>query len=93
MSDMAASPCIKLRIDPQIKLRLQAIATRELSESAMLKRLVIAAVGMAPSSDARVLAIQPIDPPTMRKRVIDLRTDQLRFLSIHCHRGISRWRD
>jgi hypothetical protein len=33
-----------------------------LSESAMLKRLVIAAFGMAPASDARVLAIQPIDP-------------------------------
>jgi hypothetical protein len=28
----------------------------------MLKRLVIAAFGMAPASDARVLAIQPIDP-------------------------------
>src|ERR1700678_1151895 len=59
MFDMAASPCIQCRIDPQIKLRLQAIATeRGLTESAVLKRLVIAAVGMAPANDAKVLAVK-----------------------------------
>ena len=40
MFDMAASPCIQCRIDPQLKLRLQAIAVeRGLSESAVLKHL------------------------------------------------------
>jgi len=64
MFDMAASPCIQCRIDPQIKLRLQAIAVqRGLTESAVLKRLVIAAVGMAPAKDAEVLAVEPIGPP------------------------------
>jgi hypothetical protein len=60
---MAASPCIQCRIDPQLKLRLRAVAVqRGLTESAVLKRLVIAAVGMAPASDARVLAVEPIGP-------------------------------
>jgi hypothetical protein len=63
MFDMAESPCIQCRIDPQIKLRLRAIAVeRGLTESAVLKRLVIAAVGMAPASDARVLAVEPVGP-------------------------------
>ena len=63
MFDMAASPCIQCRIDPQIKLRLQAIATeRGLTESAVLKRLVIAAIGMAPANDAKVLAVKRIGP-------------------------------
>jgi antitoxin component of RelBE/YafQ-DinJ toxin-antitoxin module len=49
MFDMAASPCIQCRIDPELKLRLQAIAAeRGLTESAVLKRLVIGVVGMAP---------------------------------------------
>jgi hypothetical protein len=61
MFDMAASPCIQCRIDPQLKLRLQAIAVeRGLTESAVLKRLVIGAVGMAPACDAKVLAVEPI---------------------------------
>ena len=63
MFDMAARPCIQCRIDPQIKLRLQAAAEQGLTESAVLKRLVIAAVGMAPANDARVLAVEPIGPP------------------------------
>jgi hypothetical protein len=63
MFDMAESPCIQCRIDPQIKLRLRAIAVeRGLTESAVLKRLVTAAVGMAPANDARVLAVEPIGP-------------------------------
>jgi hypothetical protein len=63
MFDMAASPCIQCRIDPQIKLRLQAIAVeRGLTESAVLKCLVIAAVGMVPPNDATVLAVEPIGP-------------------------------
>jgi hypothetical protein len=63
MVDMAANPCIQCRIDPQIKSRLQAIAVqRGLTESAVLKRLVIAAIGMALASDANVLAIEPIGP-------------------------------
>jgi hypothetical protein len=63
MFDMAASPCIQCRIDPQIKLRLQAIAVqRGLTESAVLKRLVIGVIGMAPASDAKVLAVEPIGP-------------------------------
>ncbi len=58
---MAASPCIQCRIDPQLKLRLQAIAMeRGLTESAVLKRLVVGAIGMAPASDAKVLAVEPI---------------------------------
>ena len=63
MFDMATSPCIQCRIDPQIKLRLQALAIeRGLTESAVLKRLVIGAVGMAPANDASVLAVDPIGP-------------------------------
>jgi hypothetical protein len=63
MFDMAASPCIQCRIDPQLKLRLQAIAVEQgLTESAVLKRLVIGVVGTAPASDAKVLAIEPIGP-------------------------------
>ncbi len=63
MFDMAASPCIQCRIDPQLKLRLQAMAVGQgVTESAVLKRLVIAAVGMAPASDARVLAAEPVGP-------------------------------
>jgi hypothetical protein len=51
------------RIDPQLKLRLQAIATeRGLTESAVPKRLVIAAVGMAPANDAKVFAVKRIRP-------------------------------
>jgi hypothetical protein len=61
MFDMAASPCIQCRIDPQLTLRLQAIAVeRGLTESAVLKRLVVGAIGMAPASDATVLAVEPI---------------------------------
>jgi hypothetical protein len=63
MVDMAASPCIQCRIDPQLKLRLKAIAVeRGLTESAVLKRLVIGVVGMPPANDARVLATEPIGP-------------------------------
>jgi hypothetical protein len=63
MFDMTASPCIQCRVDPQLKLRLRAIALRQgLTESAVLKRLVIGVVGTAPSSDARVLAVEPIGP-------------------------------
>ena len=63
MFDMAESPCIQCRIDPQIKLRLRAIAVeRGLTESAVLKRLVTAAVGMATANDARVFAVAPIGP-------------------------------
>jgi len=63
MFDMAASPCIQCRVDPQLKWRLRTIALeRGLTESAMLKRLVIAAVGMAPASDASVFAAEPVAP-------------------------------
>lgn len=63
MFDMAASPCIQCRIDPQIKLRLPAIAVeRGLTESAVLKRLVVAAVGVAPAINAKVLAIESVGP-------------------------------
>jgi hypothetical protein len=63
MVDMAASPCIQCRIDPQLKSRLQALAVeRGLTESAVLKRLVIGVVGMPPASDARVLAVELIGP-------------------------------
>ena len=74
MLDMAACPCIQCRIDPQFKLRLQAIAVqRGLTESAVLKRLVIGAVGRAPASDAAVLTVEPIGP---RARVyVRLRPD------------------
>jgi len=61
---MAASSCIQCRVDPQLKLRLQAIAVGQgLTESAVLKRLVIGLMGTAPASDARVLAVEPIGPP------------------------------
>ena len=64
MFDMAASSCIQCRVDPQLKLRLQAIAVGQgLTESAVLKRLVIGLMGTAPASDARVLAVEPIGPP------------------------------
>jgi hypothetical protein len=60
---MAASPCIQCRVDPQLKLRLQAIAAeRGLTESAVLKRLVIGVVGMPPANKAKVLAVKPIGP-------------------------------
>ena len=63
MFDMAASPCIQCRIDPQIKLRLRAIAVeRGSTESAVLKRLIVSVIAMAPASDARVPAVEPIGP-------------------------------
>ena len=41
MCDMAASPCIQCRVDPQTKAALRALAGRQgLTESALLKRLV-----------------------------------------------------
>jgi antitoxin component of RelBE/YafQ-DinJ toxin-antitoxin module len=59
MFDMAASPCIQCRVDPELKLRLQAIAVeRGLTQSAVIKRLVIGAIGVAPVSDAKVLAVE-----------------------------------
>jgi hypothetical protein len=61
MFDMAANPCIQCRIDPRLKLRLQAIAVeRGSTESAVLQRLVVGAIGMAPASEATVLAVEPI---------------------------------
>jgi hypothetical protein len=63
MFDMAASPCIQCRIDPQLKLRLQALAVqRGLTESGLLKRIVIGVVGVAPANDASVLAVESIGP-------------------------------
>jgi hypothetical protein len=63
MFDMAATSCIQCRIDPQLKLRLKAIAVEGgITESAVLKRLVIGVVGIPPASDARVLAVEPIGP-------------------------------
>ncbi len=63
MFEMAASPCIQCRIDPQVKLRLQGVAAEQgLTESAVLKRLVIGAMRTAPASVARVLAVEPIGP-------------------------------
>jgi hypothetical protein len=70
MFDMAASPCIQCRIDPQIKLRLQAIAIqRGLTESAVLKRLVIAAVGMVPAGDASVLVVKAVSEQGVRLNI------------------------
>ena len=64
MFDMAASPCIQCRVDPQLKLRLQAIAVGQgVTESAVLKHLIVSEIGMAPVNDARVLAVEPIGPP------------------------------
>ena len=61
MLDVAASPCIQCRIDPQLKSRLRAIAVeRGLTESAVLKRLVIGAIGVVPTSETKLLAIEPI---------------------------------
>jgi hypothetical protein len=61
MFDMAASPCIQCRIDPQFKMRLRAIAVEQgLTESALLKRLIVSVIGMAPASDVMVLAVEPI---------------------------------
>jgi hypothetical protein len=58
---MAASPCIQCRIDPHLKLRLRTLAVaRGLTESAVLKRLVIGAIGMAAADDATLLAVEPI---------------------------------
>jgi hypothetical protein len=63
MLDMAASPCIQCRIDPQLKSRLRVIAVeRGLTESALLKRLVVGSVGVVPTTEAKLLAIEPIGP-------------------------------
>jgi len=63
MVDMATNPCVQCRIDPQLKVRLQVLAVqRGLTESGLLKRLVIGAVGMAPANDASVLAVEPVGP-------------------------------
>jgi len=60
---MAASPCIQCRIDPQLKLRLRALAFQQgLTESGLLRRWVIAAVGIAPANDADMLAVEPVGP-------------------------------
>lgn len=63
MLDVTASPCIQCRIDPELKSRLRAIAVeRGLTESAVLKRLVIGAIGVVPTSETKLLAIEPIRP-------------------------------
>src|SRR5271168_797281 len=63
MFDMAASPCIQCRIDPQLKLRLQAIAVGQgVTESAVLKHLIVSGIGMAPVNDARESAVESIGP-------------------------------
>ena len=63
MLDMAASPCIQCRIDPQLKSRLRAIAVeRGLTESALLKRLVVGSIGVVPTTEAKLFAIEPIGP-------------------------------
>ena len=60
---MAASPCIQCRIDPQLKFRLRALALQQgLTESGLLKGLVIAAVRIAPANDAGMLAVEPVSP-------------------------------
>ena len=63
MLDMAASPCIQCRIDPQLKSRLRAIAVeRGLTESALLKRLVVGSIRVVPTTEAKLFAIEPIGP-------------------------------
>jgi hypothetical protein len=63
MLAMAANPCIQCRIDRELKARLQALAAeRGLTESAVLKRLVIGAVGRVPINDADTLAVEPVSP-------------------------------
>jgi hypothetical protein len=63
MFDMAASPCIQCRIDPQLKLRLRAIAVQQgLTESAVLKRSIVSVIGMAPANEAKLLEVEPIGP-------------------------------
>jgi hypothetical protein len=60
---MASSSCIQCRIDPQLKLRLRTLALQHgLTESGLLKRLVIAAVGVEPKTDADILAFEPVSP-------------------------------
>jgi hypothetical protein len=82
---MATNPCIQCRIDPQIKKRLRSIAVqRGLTESAVLKRLVIAAIGMSPVSDARMLAVEPIGP---RARVYVQRAPRLTSSRPRCGRS------
>jgi hypothetical protein len=89
MVDMAASPCIQCRVDPQLKLGLQAIAVGQgVTESAVLKRLVIAAVGMAPANDARVLAVEPIGPPA-RVYVRLRRSDHAQLRERAAGRGVA----
>jgi hypothetical protein len=63
MFDMAASPCIQCRVDPQLKLRLRAIAVaRGSTESAVLKHLIVSQIGKPSASDAEVLAVESIGP-------------------------------
>jgi hypothetical protein len=89
MVDMAASRCIQCRVDPQLKLGLQAIAVGQgVTESAVLKRLVIAAVGMAPANDARVLAVEPIGPPA-RVYVRLRRSDHAQLRERAAGRGVA----
>ena len=86
---MTASTCIQCRIDPQLKLRLRALACQQgLTESGLLKRWVIAAVGIAPANDADMLAIEPVGP---RARVyVRLRPDDHAMLRERAaNRGLS----
>jgi hypothetical protein len=89
MFDMTASPCIQCRVDPELKLRPRAIALRQgLTESAVLKRLVFGVVGMAPSSDTRVLAVELIGPHA--RVYVRLRPHDRALLLVRSHlRGVS----
>jgi len=62
---MTASPCVQCRIDPYLKLRLRAVAQqRGLTESGLLQRLVVAAVGLPPVSTNSILTTERVGPLT-----------------------------
>jgi predicted DNA binding CopG/RHH family protein len=83
MCDMAASPCIQCRVDPQTKTALRTLAERQgVTESALLKRLVelmlqtanaaqgtmVVAESPAPRDSRLSIRIAPDDQRLLRER-------------------------
>ena len=67
MFDMAASPCIQCRVDPQTKAALRSLAGRQgLTESALLKRLVALMLQTANAAQGTMIVAESHAPRDVR---------------------------
>src|SRR6202035_225076 len=66
---MAANPCVQCRVTPQTKIRLRVLAQeRQLTESALLKRLVETAL-LHTAGMATLAMSQPVEPVSRGARL------------------------